>query len=101
MKQEIFHQVGRPAHYIYKSKGDKQDPANYRGISLLSTLSKVYMEVLARRLNDWIEKRGAVSECQMGFRKGRRTDDNTYNVPPNSANSNNSLILTHAKKCFK
>jgi hypothetical protein len=63
---------------IYKSKGDKQDPANYMGISLLSTLSKVYTGVLARRLNDWIEKRGFISEYQMGFRKGRRTVDNIF-----------------------
>jgi hypothetical protein len=34
-------------------------------------LSKMYTGVLARRLNGWIEKRGAISECQMGFRKGR------------------------------
>jgi hypothetical protein len=39
-------------HMIYKGKGDKQDPANYGGISLLSTLSKVYTGVLARRLNE-------------------------------------------------
>jgi hypothetical protein len=32
--------------------------------------------VLARRLNDWAEKKGAVSEFQMGFRKERRTTDN-------------------------
>jgi hypothetical protein len=62
-------------HLIYKGKGDKQDPANYRGISLLSTLLKVYTGVLARRLNKWIEKRGAISECQMGFRKGRTVDN--------------------------
>jgi hypothetical protein len=36
-------------HLIYKGKGDKRDPANYRRISLLSTLSKVYTGVLARR----------------------------------------------------
>jgi hypothetical protein len=63
---------------MYKDKGDKRDPVNYRGISLLSTLSKVYTGVLARRLNDWIEKRGVISECQMGFRKGRRKADNIY-----------------------
>jgi hypothetical protein len=65
-------------HLIHKGKGDKRDPANYRGISLLSTLSKVYTGVMARRLNEWIEKRGAISECQMGFRKGRRTVDNIF-----------------------
>jgi hypothetical protein len=58
-------------HMIYKGKGDKQDPANYRGISLLSTLSKVYTGVLVRRLNEWVEKRAAISERQMGLRKGR------------------------------
>jgi hypothetical protein len=65
-------------HLLYKGKGDKRDPANCRGISLLSTLSKVYTGVLARRLNEWIEKRGAILECQMGFRKGKRTADNIF-----------------------
>jgi hypothetical protein len=65
-------------HMIYKGKGDKRDPAHYRGISMLSTLSKVYTGVLVRRLNDLIEKRGVISECQMGFRKGRRTVDNIF-----------------------
>jgi hypothetical protein len=41
-------------HMIYKGKGDKWDLANYRGILLLSLLSKVCMGVLVRRLNDWI-----------------------------------------------
>jgi hypothetical protein len=63
---------------ICKGKGDKRYPANYRGISLFSTLSKVYTGVLARRLNDWTEKRRVISECQMGFRKGRRTVDNIF-----------------------
>jgi hypothetical protein len=45
---------------------------------LLSTLSKVYTGVLARRLNDWIERRHALSECQMGFRKGRTTGHNIF-----------------------
>jgi hypothetical protein len=39
-------------HLINEGKGNKRDPANYRGISLLSTLSKVYTGVMARRLNE-------------------------------------------------
>jgi hypothetical protein len=65
-------------HLIYKGKGDKRDPADYRGISLLSALSKLYTGVLARRLNEWIEKRDAISECYMGLRNGRRTVDNIF-----------------------
>jgi hypothetical protein len=61
--------------HMIKGKGDKRDPANYRGIS---TLLKVYTGLLARRLNDWLEKRGVISECQTGFRKGRRTVDNIF-----------------------
>jgi hypothetical protein len=34
--------------------------------------------VLAKRLNDWMENRGAISECQMGIRKCRRTTDNIF-----------------------
>jgi hypothetical protein len=37
----------------------------------LSTISKIYTGVLARRLlNEWAERKGVVSEFQMGFRKG-------------------------------
>jgi hypothetical protein len=39
-------------------------------------ISEIYTGVLARRLNDWAERKGAVSEFQMGFRKGRTT----YNI---------------------
>jgi hypothetical protein len=58
--------------------GGWRDLANYRGISLLSSLSKVYTGVPARRLNDWLEKTDAISECQMEFRKGRRTVNNIF-----------------------
>jgi hypothetical protein len=44
----------------------------------LSTISKICTGVLARRLNDWAERKGAVSEFQMGFRKGRKTTDNIF-----------------------
>jgi hypothetical protein len=37
---------------IYRSKGDIKCPSNYRDMSLLSALSKIYTGVLAARIND-------------------------------------------------
>jgi hypothetical protein len=47
-------------------------------MSLFSTISKIYTGMLAKRLNDCTERKGAVSEFQVGFRKGRRTTDNIF-----------------------
>jgi hypothetical protein len=50
---------------IFK-KGDKTDPSDYRGISLMETLIKVVSTVLARRLSEKV----SISSCQAGFRRG-------------------------------
>jgi hypothetical protein len=64
---------------IFKGKGNKENPANYRGISLLSTISKIHKGEPDRRLNDWADRKGTVSEFLMGYRKGRRrTTDNIF-----------------------
>lgn len=42
---------------------------------MLSALAKVCTGVLAIRHNDWIEKRGVISECQMVCRKGRTVNN--------------------------
>ncbi len=62
---------------IYKN-GDKTDPGNYRGISLLSTAYKIFESVLNKRLMAWAEEMGQLPENQMGFRKGRGTRDGVY-----------------------
>ena len=59
--------------FLYKGKGDKLDPDNYRGISLLSVCAKVYTQILLTRLRPILDP--TLSESQCGFRKGRGCSD--------------------------
>lgn len=61
---------------IYKKRGDKSNPSNYRGITLLDSLSKIYTGILSNRLMNWAEGCSILSRLQSGFRKGMRTSDN-------------------------
>ena len=59
---------------IYK-KGDVSDTANYRGITLLSIIGKMFTTILKRRILQWAEINGKFNGTQFGFRKNRRTMD--------------------------
>ena len=57
---------------------DKCVPLNYRAISLLSTVYKLYTNILNNRLNTYNDVNGNIVEEQNGFRKGRSCLDNIY-----------------------
>lgn len=59
---------------IFK-KGCKLDPANYRPISLLSIISKLYATHLREKFADWLEWEHILKEAQAGFRAHRSTLD--------------------------
>lgn len=63
---------------IYKNKGDPTLPENYRPITLLSCLGKLFTSILCERLNTSIcsESVKLITEAQTGFRKGYSTVDN-------------------------
>lgn len=61
-------------HPIYKG-GDRGSASNYRPISVLTVLSKVFEKILNKRLLLFIDKGGVLSENQYGFRSGRSTED--------------------------
>ena len=60
---------------IYK-KGRVDDPANYRPISLLQSLYKIFAIIIQQRLAAAIEPR--IWQTQYGFRKARSTTQPLY-----------------------
>ena len=58
---------------IYKRKGDKKCPANYRAINLTSCLGKLFTPILQNRLNKFIEQHNILNPEQFGFRPNART----------------------------
>jgi hypothetical protein len=61
-------------------KGDLHKADNYRGISLLSIVSKCYTSILNSRLYQWLEDNSKISEEQAGFRRGYSTVDQIFNL---------------------
>ena len=61
-------------------RGNETDPDNFRGISLLSVVSKVFTAILNKRLYSWQEKEGKISKEQRGFRKHYSTTDHNFTL---------------------
>jgi len=59
-------------------KGSYDDPNNYRGISLTSVFSKVFLHLVHRRLQRWVDYNDIIVQEQAGFRKGFSTIDNIF-----------------------
>ena len=61
-------------------KGEDSNPDNYRGISLLSVVSKVFTAILNKRLYAWAENEEKISKQQAGFREGYSTIDHIFTL---------------------
>ena len=64
---------------IFK-KGDTGDLSNYRGITLLSIVGKIFTGILNSRLKSVIETFSLLNENQAGFRSGYRTTDHIFTL---------------------
>lgn len=62
---------------IFKT-GMTSNPNNYRGISITSTMYKIFSCILNRRLYNWAESNSVIDEAQAGFRQGYSAIDNVF-----------------------
>jgi hypothetical protein len=56
---------------IYKSKGSKSSLDNYRPISVISPLAKIFKSLLAFRIRNYFENNTLLNNAQFGFRQNR------------------------------
>jgi len=63
---------------IYKKKGSIDDPDNYRGITLLSCIGKLFTALINQRLSVFLEANNLLGEEQAGFREGYSTLDHIF-----------------------
>ena len=63
---------------VYKS-GSESEVSNFRPISLLPLLSKIFEKCVASRLTGYLCKNNILNSQQFGFQKGRSTSDGILN----------------------
>ena len=90
---------------VYKNAGDKSAPSQYRPISLLSIISKLFECVINERVLDHLVKNNLLSDVQYGFRSSRSTADVltviTHRISEAIAKGNHTrLIALDISKAF-
>ena len=60
---------------VFKNVGERSTAKNYRPVSLLSVVSKVFEKLVNNRIVDHLEKCGLFSDFQYGLRSSRSTAD--------------------------
>ena len=60
---------------VFKNVGERSTAKNYRPVSLLSVVSKVFEKLVNNRIVDHLEKCDLFSDFQYGFRSSRSTAD--------------------------
>ena len=63
---------------LYKNKGDINDVNNYRGITLLSCLGKLFTSILNSRLYTYLTDENILGNEQAGFRSQHSTLDHIF-----------------------
>lgn len=63
---------------IFKNNGSNNDCSNYRGISLLNVLGKLFTSLMNNRLTNFLNVTNTLGKEQVGFRKGFSVNDHCF-----------------------
>lgn len=61
-------------------KGNTKDPNNYRGITLLSCIGKLFTSLINNRLTEFLELNEILNQNQAGFRKGLSITEHIFTL---------------------
>jgi retron-type reverse transcriptase len=64
---------------IYKT-GSKTETTNYRPVSVLSVVAKIFEKIISQQLSNYLETNGVIVNQQFGFRKKHSTQTALLNV---------------------
>ena len=81
---------------VFNNVGERSTAKNYRPVSLLSVVSKVFEKLVNNRIVDHLEKCGLFSDFQYGFRSSQSTADLLTVVSDRIARTFNSSGATRA-----
>ena len=90
---------------IFK-EGDESDPLNYRSISLLPVVGKIFEKIIFNRIIVFLNKEKVLNENQFGFRQNRSTIDALVELSENTqlnwlnSKQNTISIFLDLKKAF-
>jgi len=85
----------KPLH----KNGDRCEMSNYRPVSLLKSISKIFQMVMQTRILKHLTKYNILSTKQYGFRIGLKTDNVIYKLTNENLNAMNNKVLVGGIFC--
>ena len=83
-------------------KAGKKEVNNYRPISILTCLSKIFEKLIYTRLVSFFQKHSVIAETQYGFQNNKSTSHAILDVLTNAYDNieSNAIVLLGFKKAF-
>ena len=77
MENGVFHNKLKIARItpVYKKKGEERNCENYRPIAVLPAVSKIFEEIILRRIHDHFNKNQLFTPMQFAYQQGKSTEE--------------------------